>query len=1448
MSTEAPPRDRSTHADDDGAAPDKINALQQQQQQEQSQHQQQQQQSLPSDVDRPLPSPELREKPLPPSVTSPVSSTSFLSTNGPPRSHRNSGSANSGAGNATAKGGSASGASAGNGNGSGNVVNEGGNSRGGGGGGGGSSSNTLDPNSAAGVSRPQRPSGPSRTLSNTYQPQRRPTAPVPFPSIVGPDARPATTKPRQPASGSTFRAQEREYVKRLREQDYTTGYFDNVTNIDTQHADSDSEGETPSSEGPFDDRYDEEAIMFYNYDDLHPTEEDIRDAANRERLEWHGMLEAVLTGDVVRQEKKRLIASAEEYGGKPAQKAELWMGVRSKTCGRHLPVQRRLVEEARGKIDRMIDDIINFRVEGFSEAGKTSTEQVQEVLAKIDKAESLYPTRAAFLAAHKTAATTLYEDSCDTIVAWSNTTDLINTELAILRKWVGNDELDFTRAREKSPSGNALSDESSFLDRLLKEEGLRSLHEHYEEDGRSRRRSMLDSISRTILKAKDTLMLHSADFHARHLPSHVEDLLTLISFPSRLIEEIVKVRLAYAKKMKESAQQNVLMQDQMIAQFQVLLNLAIKIKLEYVAISRLEAGWELPTWIDESFDQVVLDALKYYFKMLNWKLTSNRNSFKEAEVLFQEWEFANEIGSHLHHGDVEVAEQFSSLTFKALNRLSLTFERELQRRPRESVADMSKRYKQLLDSVRVRQRMLQRFSRRLSDNYENACDYSIAMTEENLDLFFDRLAESGHFQVYTHTLEREGVIFLASPSLANRHDEIRSLMSRTSYEQPVEDPTNPYILVVRPEGGPAWYGQRVALTVREEPLDLKTGHLRLIAGGSQNRLALARKAFVDNTEVHLDLVIEQRSNLKKVNARMTEIRRTAYKLSNTFMDSVEKIRRQTKGENCQDLIQTCFVFATEFGQRSMLYMDSNRRQMNKIKLVKLSLDWVAFITEDCVTSDRRTFRWAVLALEFAMGMTRGRHIFGLTESEYAHLRDRVSGCMSLLISHFDIMGARSTVAAQAERQRLEASFGSKRFDKSRLYNDEEAARYVAEHRIEELNLIDEARKSVLGQRSSLGRVLEASNDVDRSLAYLSSTATNFTMRWQQGYFVGGGTFGNVYAAMNLDNGQLMAVKEIRLQDPKLIPAIATQIRDEMRVLESLDHPNVVSYYGIEVHRDRVYIFMEFCSGGSLASLLEHGRIEDEQVIMVYALQMLEGLAYLHEIKIAHRDIKPESAFSVFVSNFPSSKNRFLVKTPTNPYRHPAGPQRHHQVRRFWRRQSFGPARPHARVRLHRHAAHVAAAQPVHAGHAHVHVARGHQGRGPRPFWRRRRLVAGLRHPRDGHGPPPLGQPRQRVGHHVQHCAGQPAAAADGGPAEPAGDRFPALLLPQRLGPARDGRRAASARVDHGHPQPRGGADDAERRRRRRRHVLVSGVVATAATADSNLGGPAPPPTPPPSGC
>ncbi|KAI5301633.1 Suppressor of Sensor Kinase (SLN1), partial [Ascosphaera atra] len=256
-----------------------------------------------------------------------------------------------------------------------------------------------------------------------------------------------------------------------------------------------------------------------------------------------------------------------------------------------------------------------------------------------------------------------------------------------------------------------------------------------------------------------------------------------------------------------------------------------------------------------------------------------------------------------------------------------------------------------------------------------------------------------------------------------------------------------------------------------------------------------------------------------------------------------------------------------------------------------------------------------------MVMTHGHSILSISAEDYNVFREKVAGCMGVLISHFDIMGARSRMAARAKDDaRAKGVF--RNMDLNLAQPDSEAMTSVHERRLQALSLLDQARVEEDAKRQALGKVLEGVNEADRSVTVLSSAATNITMRWQQAQYLGGGTSGSVFAAIDLDTNYLLAVKEIRLQDASVIPGLTQRIRDEMGVLEMLDHPNIVSYQGIEVHRDKVYIFMEYCSGGSLAELLEHGRIEDETVIMVYALQMLEGLAYLHEAGIVHRDIKP----------------------------------------------------------------------------------------------------------------------------------------------------------------------------------------------------------------------------------
>ncbi|KAI4107998.1 MAG: hypothetical protein L6R37_001280 [Teloschistes peruensis] len=1065
--------------------------------------------------------------------------------------------------------------------------------------------------------RPQRPSAPARTPSSTYNPPRKPSN---YMSTLNANRQRSFSGNRSRRDpNAQYRAQEKAYIQQLRQDPNNQQYINGEPYTPSlgYSTDSETEDESPSDIHFDDNGQDQDTQLFYNVDESQPSIEELHVPENRERLEWHSMLASVLKGDVVKQEKQRLIGTTEQTGN-DALRNDIWLGVRSKICGRSLAAQKRMVEEGREKANAEIEAIIAFRIKGVSEAGKSAADQVHDIVDRIERCEKLYPTRNQLAKAHERAASREFEESCEAVVAWHNTTESINTELAILQGWVGNEELNFAKPRTGTAGGASLTDDSSFLERIHRDDGLKSLQGEH---------SMLLGVSAVIRKAKVTLIENAQKFAKRFLPPYIEELLTLLNFPSRLIQEIIRMRVTYARKMKDPGQLSPMLSAQMISQFQILLKLAVQIKQEYNMLSQPEPGWELPPCIDDNFDSVVLDALKFYFKMLNSKLVGNKNTFKEAEVLEQEWGFCNDIGRYLDGGDVEVAEQFSGLTAKALQRLTSHFEKELQRRPDENAADSDKRYKQILDSVRVRQRKLLRFSRLLGQRFENSTEYSVNFGKVQMQSLFSALIESGHVLVNVTSVQDEGVFIIACPSLRDRTKEILSILGTSFHsDDALEDPSNPYILMIRTDEEVYWDSKRINVDMRPPPtVDVSPGRLRLVADGSLQRLQNARLTFLQAIQIPLDVVLELRANLPGVNTELGRIKKTTYKLSNTIMESVDIIRKQTKGLENQELIQTCFAFAAEFGKRSVTYMDSNRRTMNNLRLTRLALDWVSFICDDCIATDRKTFRWAVVALEFAMGMTSGQTILSITDTEFTRLRIKVAGCMSLLISHFDIMGARSTLAAQAEKQRLEALQSQfKKMDVSRMKDDAEASEYVRAQWQAQLAEIDEIRKLKDAERQALGRVMEDTNEADRSLTYLSSFATNVTLRWQQGQFVGGGTFGSVYAAINLDTNNLMAVKEIRLQDPQMIPTVAGQIRDEQAVLEVLDHPNIVSYYGIEVHRDKVYIFMEYCSGGSLANLLEHGRIEDETVIQVYALQMLEGLAYLHQSGIAHRDIKPEN--------------------------------------------------------------------------------------------------------------------------------------------------------------------------------------------------------------------------------
>ncbi|KAM9326420.1 mitogen-activated protein kinase kinase kinase kinase 1 [Gastrophryne carolinensis] len=117
--------------------------------------------------------------------------------------------------------------------------------------------------------------------------------------------------------------------------------------------------------------------------------------------------------------------------------------------------------------------------------------------------------------------------------------------------------------------------------------------------------------------------------------------------------------------------------------------------------------------------------------------------------------------------------------------------------------------------------------------------------------------------------------------------------------------------------------------------------------------------------------------------------------------------------------------------------------------------------------------------------------------------------------------------------------------------------------------------------------------------------------------LGSGSYGEVYKARNKVSGQMAAVKIVKEE----LDEDFSVIHQEVLMLKSCAHKNIVAYYGSYMRANRLWICMEFCAGGSLQDIYQvTGALSELQVAYV-CRETLQGLAYLHNQGKMHRDIK-----------------------------------------------------------------------------------------------------------------------------------------------------------------------------------------------------------------------------------
>lgn len=123
--------------------------------------------------------------------------------------------------------------------------------------------------------------------------------------------------------------------------------------------------------------------------------------------------------------------------------------------------------------------------------------------------------------------------------------------------------------------------------------------------------------------------------------------------------------------------------------------------------------------------------------------------------------------------------------------------------------------------------------------------------------------------------------------------------------------------------------------------------------------------------------------------------------------------------------------------------------------------------------------------------------------------------------------------------------------------------------------------------------------------------------------IGEGTYGKVKLATHLQTNEKVAIKFINKH--KLTHSGDNdRILNEIKILSTLNHPNILKAFEVFEDEMNYYIVMERPTKGDLFKYIcSKGRLSTEEASFIY-YQLVNAIQYLHKNKIVHRDMKPEN--------------------------------------------------------------------------------------------------------------------------------------------------------------------------------------------------------------------------------
>ena len=146
--------------------------------------------------------------------------------------------------------------------------------------------------------------------------------------------------------------------------------------------------------------------------------------------------------------------------------------------------------------------------------------------------------------------------------------------------------------------------------------------------------------------------------------------------------------------------------------------------------------------------------------------------------------------------------------------------------------------------------------------------------------------------------------------------------------------------------------------------------------------------------------------------------------------------------------------------------------------------------------------------------------------------------------------------------------------------------------------------------------------------------------------LGAGANGEVFLTKKKGDNKYYATKKYE-RDKIEKTEFMKYLKNEISILQTLNHPNIVKFDDLKKTKKHFYLVMEYCNGGELSKALEkyqlkYGKPFNEELVQYMMRQIIGAFQYIHNQQIMHRDIKLENILLHF-NNEQDKNNLNLMK-------------------------------------------------------------------------------------------------------------------------------------------------------------------------------------------------------------